>query len=87
METKDRLQNGRGNAILVAGSIYEACKYYELFQAEGFKKCAIISSYVPNVNDLKGETTGEDADTESIENMKYIKKCLMVRNQKNLKKK
>ena len=27
MATKDRLQNGRGNAMLVAGSIYEACKY------------------------------------------------------------
>lgn len=76
METKDRLQNGRGNAILVAGSIYEACKYYELFQAEGFKKCAIISSYVPNVNDLKGETTGEDADTESIEKYEIYQKML-----------
>ncbi|WP_222704954.1 type I restriction endonuclease subunit R [Risungbinella massiliensis] len=43
MEIKDRLQNGRGNAILVAGSIYEACKYYELFQSHGFTKCAIIS--------------------------------------------
>ncbi len=38
METKDRLQNGCGNAMLVAGNIYEACKYYELFQAAGFKK-------------------------------------------------
>jgi len=64
METKDRLQNGRGNAILVAGSIYEACKYYELFQANGFKKCAIISSYRPNINDIKGESTGEDKATE-----------------------
>ena len=37
-ETKDRLQSGRGNAMLVAGSIYEACKYYELFQKHGLKK-------------------------------------------------
>jgi type I restriction enzyme R subunit len=64
METKDRLQNGRGNAILVAGSIYEACKYYELFQQNGFNKCAIISSYMPNINDIKGESTGEDKATE-----------------------
>lgn len=69
METKDRLQNGRGNAMLVAGSIYEACKYYELFQANGFKRCAIISSYEPNINKIKGETTGEDKVTE--EKYKY----------------
>src|SRR5207244_2847616 len=25
METKDRLQSGRGNAILVSGGIYQAC--------------------------------------------------------------
>ena len=35
-EDKDRLMNGRGNAILVSSSIYEACKYYELFQNAGF---------------------------------------------------
>lgn len=69
METKDRLQNGRGNAMLVAGSIYEACKYYELFQANGFKKCAIVSSYKPNINNIKGESTGEDKATE--EKYKY----------------
>src|SRR6266581_1135835 len=36
METKDRLQSGRGNAMLVSGSIYQACKFYELFTAQGF---------------------------------------------------
>ena len=51
--------------MLFCGSIYEACKYY-VFQAKVLK-CAIISSYIPNVNDLKGETTGEDANTENIE--------------------
>jgi type I restriction enzyme R subunit len=35
METKDRLESGHGNAMLVSGSIYEACKYYELFQNSG----------------------------------------------------
>ena len=29
---KPRLSNDRGNAILVASSIYEACKYFTLFQ-------------------------------------------------------
>jgi type I restriction enzyme, R subunit len=45
---KDRLANGRGNAMLVASSIYEACQYYEIFQAQGFTKCAVVTSYDPN---------------------------------------
>jgi type I restriction enzyme, R subunit len=59
MGVKDRLESGRGNAILVSGSIYQACKYYELFQNQGFTQCAIVTSYKPSKNDLKGETTGE----------------------------
>ncbi len=59
METKDRLQSGRGNAMLIAGSIYQACKFYELFTAQGFDKCAIITSYQPSTADIKGEATGE----------------------------
>ncbi|HFU4234331.1 TPA: type I restriction endonuclease subunit R [Streptococcus suis] len=80
METKDRLQNGRGNAMLVAGSIYEACKYYELFQSEGFKKCAIVTSYSPNISDIKGESTGEDQETENIEKYEIYQKMLDGKN-------
>jgi hypothetical protein len=29
---KQRLVSSRGNAMLVASSIYEACRYFELFQ-------------------------------------------------------
>jgi type I restriction enzyme R subunit len=76
MDTKDRLQNGRGNALLVSGSIYEACKYYELFQQEGLKKCAIVTSYSPNISDIKGETTGEDKETENIEKYEIYKNML-----------
>lgn len=43
----DRLASGRGNAMLVASSIYEACQYYEIFQAQGFTKCAVVTSYEP----------------------------------------
>ncbi len=80
METKDRLQNGRGNAMLLAGSIYEACKYYELFQVEGLKKCAIVTSYSPNINDIKGESTGEDKNTENIEKYEIYQKMLDGKN-------
>jgi len=44
---KDRLASGRGNAMLVASSISEACRYYEIFQQQGFTKCAVVTSYEP----------------------------------------
>ena len=59
MEIKERLANGRGNAMLVSGSIYQACKLYELFIARNFDKCAIVTSYKPTVADIKNEETGE----------------------------
>ena len=61
MSNKDRLQSGRGNAMLVTSSVYEACKCYELFEQQGELKgkCAIVTSYVPSPADLKGEETGE----------------------------
>ncbi len=59
METLPRLSSGRGNAMLVSDSIYQACKFYELFTDEGFDKCAIVTSYHPSPADIKGEETGE----------------------------
>jgi len=60
METRDRLKSGRGNAMLVAGSIYEACKLYDLFAKTSLAgKCAIVTSYAPSVADIKGQESGE----------------------------
>ncbi len=59
MDTKDRLKSGRGNALLVAANISQACQYYELFQQADFKNCAIISSYNPSLKEIKDEQTGE----------------------------
>ncbi len=62
MEIRDRLQSGRGNAMLVAGSIYEACKFYELFSRTPLAgKCAVVTSYVPKAATIKGEESGEGA--------------------------
>ena len=62
---KPRLSSERGNAILVAGSIYEACKYFNLFQETSLKnKCAVITSYNPNAGDITKEDTGEDNETD-----------------------
>ena len=76
MSTKDRLQNGRGNALLIAGSIYEACKYYALFQDMGLKKCAIVTSYSPNIADVKGEAVDDDSETENLEKYEIYQKML-----------
>ena len=62
MDTKPRLMDGRGNAMLVGSSIYQACKFYELFCQSGFKgKCAIVTSYEPNPGDISKEDSGEGA--------------------------
>lgn len=61
---KPRLSNERGNAILVASSIYEACKYFVLFGKTVFKgRCAVVTSYNPQASDVSREETG--ANTES----------------------
>lgn len=52
-ESKQRLSSGRGNAMLVASSIYEACRYYDIFQSKGFTKCAVVTSYEPGALDTE----------------------------------
>ena len=77
METKPRLHDGRGNAMLVAGSIYQACKFYELFQETELKgKCAIVTSYEPTVGDIRTETVGDDGETEAVEQYEIYMKML-----------
>ena len=76
MEKKSRLQSGRGNSILVAGSILEACKYYELFQRSGLKKCAIVTSYSGNIASIKGETVSDEEETENQQKYDIYQKML-----------
>lgn len=60
METRSQLMNGRGNAMLVCSSIYQACKSYEAFDNSHLKgKVAIVTSYLPTADSIKGEETGE----------------------------
>jgi type I restriction enzyme R subunit len=62
---KPRLSNARGNAILIASSIYEACKYFTLFQKTPFKdKCAVVTSYNPLARDVALEETGANTETD-----------------------
>ena len=71
METRDRLKNGRGNAMLVADSIYSACRFYEMFQDTELKgKCAVITSYRPTTESITGEETGKGTtDTQKEYNI------------------
>ncbi|MDN7132091.1 type I restriction endonuclease subunit R [Halomonas sp. MC140] len=60
MDTKPRLMDGRGNAMLVCASVYQACKAYEMFsQTDLAGKVAIVTSFQPTAASIKGETTGE----------------------------
>lgn len=62
---KPRLSSERGNAMLVASSIYEAAKYFELFQRTKFKgRCAVVTSYNPQAQDVTLEETGANTETE-----------------------
>ncbi|MEP0258933.1 MAG: type I restriction endonuclease subunit R [Sulfitobacter sp.] len=61
MEMKPRLNAGMGNAMLVAGSIPEACKFFEIFRKSGSvlaDKCAIVTSYKRVASEITGEETG-----------------------------
>ncbi|WP_248104645.1 type I restriction endonuclease subunit R [Micrococcus luteus] len=59
MDTRPRLMDGRGNAMLVGSSISQACTFYDLFVAAGFKgKCAIVTSYEPSVSEISKEDSG-----------------------------
>ncbi len=62
---KPRLSSQAGNAILVASSIFEACRYFELFQNTELKgKCAVVTSYNPQTKDITTEDTGANTETD-----------------------
>ncbi len=60
MDTKPRLMDGYGNAMLVCASVYQACKAYEMFsQSDLAGKVAIVTSFQPTATSIKGEESGE----------------------------
>ncbi|MDD9316200.1 type I restriction endonuclease subunit R [Acinetobacter lactucae] len=59
MDTRPRLMDGRGNAMLVCSSVYQACTAYKLFNETDLKgKVAIVTSYLPTAASIKGEESG-----------------------------
>jgi type I restriction enzyme R subunit len=60
-DTKPRLNDDRGTAILVAASIYDACHYYRIFQNKPFGEyCGVITSFEPNHNAISREPPNSD---------------------------
>ncbi|MBS1914427.1 MAG: HsdR family type I site-specific deoxyribonuclease [Bacteroidetes bacterium] len=63
--SRPRLDQGTGNAMLVASSIYEACRYYELFGKTELKgHCGLVTSYNPAAQNLTLEETGANTETD-----------------------
>ena len=76
METRDRLKSGHGNALLVSGSIYSACRLFEMFQQTDLAgRCGVVTSYQPAPADIKGEETGEGL-TEKLRQYNIYRKML-----------
>ena len=72
MANRDRLKSGRGNAMLVADSIFSACRFFQLFQETPLKgKCAIVTSYRPSVDNVVREETGEGLTDKQTEYYTY----------------
>lgn len=69
MDTIPLLVNRRGNAILVADSIYQACRYWDAFQKTALKgHCAVITSFEAKADDINMASSGEN---ESEDEYKY----------------
>ena len=76
METRPRLMNGRGNAILVCASIYQACTFYDLFSRTELRgKCAIVTSYQPHPANISKESAGEGL-TERLRQYEIYRRML-----------
>ena len=72
MAERDRLKSGRGNAMLVADSIFSACRFFQLFQDTPLKgKCAIVTSYRPSADAVAREETGEGLTDRQTEYYAY----------------
>ena len=76
MDTKRALSCGYGNAMLVADSIYQACRYWEVFQSTDLKgHCAVVTSYNADSSEVKDEYSGA-GETEDLTKYEIYKKMI-----------
>lgn len=69
METNSILRQDWANAMLVAGNIYSAYKYYDFFQNRSSNTrlrdhVAVVTSYSPTDYDLRKKTTNVDKESQ-----------------------
>ena len=76
MSTKRALSGGYGNAMLVADTIYQACRYWEVFQSTELKgHCAVVTSYDASTASVKDEYLG-DGETEDLTKYEIYQKMI-----------
>ena len=76
MSTKRALSGGYGNAMLVADSIYQACRYWDVFQTTELKgHCAVVTSYDASTASVKDEYQG-DGETEDLTKYEIYQKMI-----------
>jgi type I restriction enzyme R subunit len=72
-DTKPRLNNDLGTAILVAASIYDACHYYRIFMNKPFGKfCGIVTSYDPHPAEIVLQEPNSDDRYKFDTYTKYV---------------
>ena len=72
-DTKPRLNDDRGTAILVAASIYDACHYFRIFQSKPFGQfCGIITSFEPQPSAIVLEPPNSDVRYKFDTYTKYV---------------
>ena len=76
MSLRPRLKDDHGTAMLVANSIYEACKYWEIFMSMGFTKCAIVTSYEPTTQSVRTATSDLSQESEEEYKKKIYERML-----------
>ena len=78
MDRDPRLRMDAGNAMLVADNIYQAFRFYEIFQRTELRgKCAVVSSYV--ASNEASRTAGLGTAQQSEEMLKYETCRLMLK--------
>ena len=85
MTLKPALKNGWGNAMLVCENVYQAFRYYEMFENNETPLkgcCAVITSYDGKAPDLSEGYTGEVA-TEAEYKYKMAKRMFKERTPEN----
>lgn len=74
-DTKPRLNDDRGTAILVAASIYDACHYYRIFLNKPFGEyCGVITSFEPQPGAIVLESPNSDTRYKFDTYTKYVLK-------------